>query len=219
MAQQRKSKISKDVKGIKFTTPIGIAAFPRLFTPEPYEKGGKAYYQLTMLFPKDTDLKAMQTHILNAGKEAFGDDPKKWPKGNQGEKVSLPWRDGDKKQDLAGYPGHYYVSGKTEHKPTVVKYVNKDKQRVPVENEDEIHGGNIGRAVFLAKATESGGRYYVSLYLQGFQKLKEGERFGGANVTDDDFEDVDLGEDDESNYEGFEVEESDSDDDDGYDLP
>lgn len=206
------------VKGVLFTTPIGTLSFPKLFKPEQYQNKGDAHYSLTMLFPKSDPeaLKPMQKAIIEAAVEAFGPDKKAWPKGPNNEPVSLPWRDGDRKSDIEGYAGNMTVSGKTKQKPVVVKYVSKTKQREPVTDESEIYGGNIGRAVFRAKATESGGKYYVTLYLQGFQKIEDGTRMGGGASVDleDNFPDIDLGDSDPSNYE-----ESFMDSDDGYEIP
>lgn len=179
-----KPKISKENKGIKFTTPKARLSFPNLFKPVQYEGKGEAYYNCALLFPKKMDLSGMKKAINDAAVEAFG-EKSKWPKG-----LSLPWRDGDD-TDYDGYQGHYSVSCKTKNKPVVV---GKDKE--PIEDASEIYGGLFGRAVLVAKATESGGRYFISLYLQGFQKIEDGPRFGGGINVDEDFDDL---EEDEAN--------------------
>jgi len=191
-----KPKLTKELKGVKFTTPLARLSFPKLFKPEQFQGKGDAYYGCALLFPKNSDLTEMKKSIVKAATEAFGEKAN-WPKG-----LSLPWRDGDDQADYEGYEGHYYVNAKSKRKPVLV---GRDKQ--PIEDEGEIYGGLYGRAVLVAKATESGGKYYVSLYLQGFQKWKDGPQFGGGvNVNDDfadDIEDDDADMEDDSDEMGF----------------
>lgn len=191
-----KPKLSKDLKGVKFTTPLARLSFPKFFKPEQFQGKGDAYFGCALLFPKKSDLTEMKKAVVKAATEAFG-EKSKWPKG-----LLLPWRDGDDQADYEGYEGHYYVNAKSKRKPVLV---NKDKEQITEES--EIYGGLYGRAVLVAKATESGGKYYVSLYLQGFQKWKDGPQFGGGVNIDDDFaddiEDDDLDDDDSDDGMGF----------------
>lgn len=173
-----KIKLSKDLKGVKFTTPLARLSFPKFFKPEQFQGKGEAYFGCALLFPKSADLTEMKKSIVKAAVEAYG-EKSKWPKG-----LSLPWRDGDNQADYEGYTDHFYVNAKSKRKPVLV---NKDKE--PITEESEIYGGLYGRAVLVAKATESGGKYYVSLYLQGFQKWKDGPQFGGGVNVENDFAD------------------------------
>lgn len=183
-----KPKISKDLKGVKFTTPLARLSFPKLFKPEQFQGKGDAYFGCALLFPKSSDLGEMKKAIVKAATEAFGEKAN-WPKD-----LSLPWRDGDDQADYEGYADHYYVNAKTKRKPVIV-----GRDKAPIEDESEIYGGLYGRAVLVAKATESGGKYYVSLYLQGFQKWKDGPQFGGGvNVNDDFADDLDDDMDDDT---------------------
>lgn len=195
-----KHKLPDKLSGVKFTTPKFRLSFPHLFEPTKYDKNSKPAYSIVMLFPKDQDLSSMKKSILSAAKEAFGADRKKWPKG-----LSLPWRDGDDKEDLAGYEGHFYAGAKSYNKPVVV---DRDKNKIEIE--DDIYGGCYARAVLVAKATEAGGKFYITLYLQAVQFIADGERFGGGVNLDEDFDDL---EDDDTDGE-FEEEEIEEDEDD-----
>lgn len=198
MAKKKKGKLPDGLKGVKVNTPMFRLAFPRLFTPEPYEEGGKPVYTATLLLPKESSDKVykemfakMKAGISKAAEEAFGKDKKKWPKG-----LFNPLQDGDSEEkDMSrfeGFADHWYINAKTEWKPLVI---DKTKQRI--ENEDEIYPGCYCDAVIVFKATESAGRFYISAYLQGVRMLKEGENLaGGCSASE--FEDYDFGDDDDS---------------------
>lgn len=198
----KKNKIKDGIKGIKFTTPKFRLSFPHLFTAVAYDKNSKAAFSLAMLFPKDQDLSSMKKSILSAAKEAFGSDKKSWPKN-----LSLPWRDGDDKEDLSGYEDHVYASAKSYNRVVVI---DRDKEKIEIE--DDVYGGCFARAVLVAKATEAGGKFYITLYLQGVQKISDGERFGGGVNVDEDFDDLD--DEDDSENEGSYNEDGDDDDND-----
>jgi len=187
------AKQAQKLEGVKFTTPVFRLSFPKLFKPEQYQGKGEAYFSLTMLFPKDQDLGEMKKAIIKAACEKHGADPKKWKK-----KVKLPWRNGDDKADFGGYEGNFYCSAKSKNKPVVI---NRAKERLGPEDEAEIYAGCYCRAVIVAKATETGGNEFVSLYLQGVQKVKDGDPFGGGVNVDEDFDDLPEDEDDADNYE------------------
>ncbi len=174
----------KKLKGVKLTTPVFIAAFPKLFKPEPYKDGGKASYQMTMLIPKERkeDMKVFQAAATKAAIEAFGTNKAKWPT------VKLPWKDGDEKTDLAGYAGHYFINAKSYNRVVVVGI-----DRQPVIEESEIYGGMYARAVINVKAVSNGSEWFITCYLQGVQKMKDGEPFGGGCDVESDFGDTPEG--------------------------
>lgn len=194
-----KSQVNlKDLQGRSFTTPVGRMSFPALLTPKKYKgkEDATAYYQTAILFPKDQDLTEMRREIKLAAAEKFGKDPKKWPK------ISMPWRDGDKQEDLKGYENHWFVNAKSKRK---VKIVDGKKQ--PVTDEEEIYGGRYCKLALRAKLTTTGAKdeegnvkYFVSLYLQAVQVLTvdgdKGDAFGGGVNIDDVFDTEDTSEDD-----------------------
>lgn len=180
----------KDLKGRSFTTPTGRMSFPALFTPKKYKnkEDATAYYQVAILFPKDQDLTEMRKEIKLAAAEKFGKDPKKWPK------ISMPWRDGDKQEDLKGYEGHWFVNAKSKRKVKIV-----DGRKEQVTDEEEVYGGRYCKLALRAKLTTTGAKdedgnvkYFVSLYLQAVQVLTvdgdKGDSFGGGVNIDDVFD-------------------------------
>ena len=183
-----KFKLPEKLEGIKITTPKGRLSFPHLFEPTKYKEDSKAQYNCTILFPKNEDLSKLKTAMGLAQEQAFGKDKKNWPKN-----INLPWRDGDDKDDYEGYAGNYYLSAKTFNRPPVI-----DRQKQKIEDAEEIYGGCYGRLALVIKVTESGGKYYVTCYLQGVQKLSDGEKFGGGGLdVDSAFDDIDDEENDD----------------------
>jgi hypothetical protein len=186
----KKEKVDlKNIKGRSFTTPIGRLAFPALFKPKAYQEGSKEYYQTSILFDKETDLSDMRREIKLAAAEAFGKDPKTWPK------IEMPWRDGDQKEDLAGYAGCWYVSAKSLRKVKIV-----DGQKQPVTDEEEVYGGRYARIAVRAKLVPNGSSYFVSLYLQAVQVRTvsgdKGDSFAGGVDVDSAFDAEDEVDDD-----------------------
>jgi hypothetical protein len=183
MAKNDLKQKLKEVKGRAFTTPIGRLAFPSLDEPKAYQEGAKAYYQTTILFDKETDLTAMRKEIKLAAAEVFGKDTKKWPA------IEMPWRDGDEKEDLTGYPGTWYVSAKSLRK---VKVVDGQKQPVDAADQDEVFGGRYAVLAVRAKLVSSGTKLFVTLYLQAVQvrtvKGEKGESYSSGVDTDAAFE-------------------------------
>jgi hypothetical protein len=199
MAKQQ----AKKLKGVKFTTPTFRVSFPHLWEPQQFMKNGKPEgkpkYGITMLFPNDMDRSEMNKNIAKAARELFGKDKEQWP-----ESYRSPWRKGDRKKDLAGYPGHMYCQAHTLKAPGVV-----DQKRHAIKEEDDaLYPGCYARAVVVAKAFENGANAGVTLYLQHVQKVADGEAFDGRTNAEDEFEDI------ESDDEEFETDEDDSEDDD-----
>ena len=118
-------KVSKeDREKCKLVTPEFRAAYPHLFRPSAIENSAPKY-SVTGLFPKTTDLSAIQKAMTSSKVAAFGPDKSKWPK------ITTPVTDGDspKYEGKEGYKGHWVIkfSTKEENKPTVV---DKDLQPI-----------------------------------------------------------------------------------------
>ena len=207
MAKQKRSLIKEGSKGVKITTPVFRMSFPKLANAEAFQEGAKKNFSLTMLFDKKQDLAKMKAGIVQAANEAFGGKAK-WPKG-----LSLPWRDGDEKEDFDGYAGHYYCSAKTQQRPVCI---DRDKTKIEVDEiEEKLYGGCYARAVVIAKAVQSGSDYFITLYLQGVQFVRDGERFGGGVNVDEDFDELEELEDDANDPDNYE-DDSDDDNDMGF---
>lgn len=203
----KKSKKTKfdltEVKGVKVTTPKFITSFPKLFKPEAYQGGSRPAYSVLMLFKKDQDISELKKAVTRAKVEAFGKDKTKWPE------IKTPWRDGEEMADYNGFEGMIYANAKTYNRPLVI-----DRNKEKIDNPEDVYPGCIGRAVVVVKATESGGNYFITFYLQGYQKVEDGEPLAGGASTSDfgDLDDED--EDDLNDTEDYEDDDEGDDEDD-----
>lgn len=172
---------SKKAELFEVKTPKFRAAFPEVFRPKAFSLDGDAAdkpkkYSIVMLFDKKTDLKEMKQAAMKAVVSYFGEkykDPKKWPEG-----FKWPFRDGDKRgEELDGYAGHFYVAASSLYRPGIVR---NDSARSEIREEDgEFYAGCYARALLAAQAFDVGVNKGVKFYLQGLQKLGDGEAFGG----------------------------------------
>jgi hypothetical protein len=176
----------------QLVTPKFRVSFPHLFEKEKYEDG-KPKYNVTMLFPKDTDLEPLKQAVKLAKEDKWG---KKKVKG-----LKFPFKDGDALDEdgdpvfaYDGYEGMIAVRASTEFDS--LEIVNRQRQFIT--DSKEVYAGCYGRALIKACAYETPLSKGVTFALVHFQKLDEGERFGGEQVSAHDAFDDDESEESES---------------------
>lgn len=194
-----------DIKLKKVLTPMFRVSFPSLDEPQSY-KGQPPKYKITMLFDKKTtDMKGINAAIKNATIEKFGSDPARWPKS-----LKKPIRDGDMKDDVNGYAGHWFITATSKSKPGLVDYPDRN----PILEKNALYAGSYARAELIAFYYDAEGNKGISFSLQNLQKIKDGKPFSGKKSAQEAFADdasFDTSEDDPSNYSddssdmGFEV--------------
>ena len=159
-------------------------SFPAVFKPQAFE-GQEPKYEVTMLFPKDADISALEA----AAEAAVAD---KWPDEKKRPKnLRMPFTDGDTK-DYDGYEGTTAIKAKTKTKPGLV-----DRAKKPITDESEFYGGCYARASVVAYAYDTAGNKGVAFALNNIQKLRDGEPFGSRSNADSDFDDLPLDDDDD----------------------
>lgn len=162
----------------KVMTPVFRAAFANVFKPQSFN-GGEPKYGVTMVFPKDADLKAMRQLAQKAAKDKWGD---KIPKG-----LRNPFRDGAEKEHLDGFDGTVvFAAATSKYQPGVV-----DKDVQPIIDESEVYSGCFMRATVTAYDYDISGNKGVAFGLQNLQKIKDGPAFGGRTDATEDFDAVD----------------------------
>jgi hypothetical protein len=173
-------------------TPKFRVSFPHLFEKEKYEDG-KPKFNVTMLFPKDTDLEPLKKAALLAKEEKWG---KKKVKG-----LKSPFKDGDAVDEdgdpvfaYDGYEGAIALRASTEYESLEIV----DRQRQFITDPGEVYAGCYGRALVKACAYETPVSRGITFALVHFQKLDEGEPFGGERVSAHDAFDDDVSEETES---------------------
>lgn len=172
------------------TGPVRLS-YCHLFEPHSSFEGQDAKYSTVILIPKtDTvtinKIKAAQQTALQAGIGKFGGTiPKNW-------KNTL--HDGDVEADLdknPEYAGHMYMSVSNKTRPGIV-----DQQVNPIMDQTEVYSGCYARVSMNAFAFNSNGSKGISFGLNHVQKIKDGEPFGNVTRAEDDFDAVDVPEDD-----------------------
>lgn len=171
------------------TAPFRLS-FPHLFKPSAAKGTDNLKFKCQMWFPKSRDgIKPVRALMLQAGAEFFGTkDPKKWPR-NRFKHFEFPLTDGAKLLDKNKEP----VAGAEEY--WILKATRKvDYGAPPVMDktggvqltEEDVYAGMWCRAKLAIGGYNNGENPGIGVYLQGLQKIAEGERFGsGSKVSFD----------------------------------
>lgn len=167
----------------------GILSFPHLFEADNSDMGG-GKYAATVLIPKsDTKQIEMIEDAIEDAKEAGKTE--KWG-GKIPNNLRLPLHDGDD-VDYDGYAGHYYLKLTTKTRPSVV-----GRDMLNIVDPEEVYAGCQVYVSAVIAAYNAGGSKGVSGFLNNVMKYKDGERLGGGKSSaQDDFGDLDLGDDDD----------------------
>lgn len=198
----------KSIEMKKFLTHEFRVSFPSVFEVKQWQGQNPkdAKHEITMLFSKNADLGSvplkkdgktpfckysMKAAVKNAADEKWGAG--KW----DAKKITMPFNDGDDKEDMDGYPGHIYVKAKSKIAPQVHGKDNK-----PIENQADFYAGCYARAELIAFAYEHAGKRGVSFSLQSVQKTKEGESFSGRRDASEAFEAVEDDSESADSYSG-----------------
>lgn len=171
--------MSNTDQSTKFILGPGRLSFPKIFTPNSKEYGGK--YQATLLLPPDYDFGPLKKLMLNVAIAKFGADKSKWPRGMRGPSDII--RDCAEKSNLSGYePGWHFVSAASPDMPGVV-----DATLAKVTDPRDAYPGRWAKMsvnVFAYSNVKHG----VSLGLQNIQLLKHDDAFSSRQRPEDEFE-------------------------------
>lgn len=152
-------------------------SFQKLTTPET-TKDGSLKYSCLLLIPKsDTATVAALEELY---KEALEEGKAKCFGGKIPASVVRPWKDGDLEAEQ--YPemaGHWKLNVATKTKPAMV-----DRMKRTLTNED-IYSGMYARAnINLYPYNYENTKKGITGGLNGIQKLRDGERFGGGGFVE-----------------------------------
>lgn len=190
----------------RLLTPQFRVSFPHVFKPSVMKgTNNPPKYSVTMLFPKDSNIKPLQEVIKQAKIAKFGPNKNDWPEG-----IASPVDDGDdpKHAKKEGYAGHWVLKASTgaDQRPGVF-----DEKVQEIVDPSRFYPGCYAKAYVYAYVWEfpkGSGRFGVSFILDHVQKVADGKSFsskkagteifapvaGGNNDSDevDDDEDVDF---------------------------
>lgn len=166
-------------------TPEFRLAFASIFETSQFDGKGAERYRITMLFPKNVDIKKLKELAKKAAFDKWGDDIP----GN----LRSPFCDGDDKPEWDGHVDHVYVRAISLYKPGIV-----DAQKEPIIDKESFASGDYARAQVHCYAYDKLGNKGVSFGFSNIQKLRDGERFAGGPSAEEAF-DVVEGEEEKDN--------------------
>ena len=173
----------------KVISPVGIASYPYVATPQSPRPGSTANpkYSMTVIFKPGTDLSALKAAANAAAESAYpGKGIALLAKGT----LRSPFRtdcEAKNYKDCATF-----INVRTDKKPGVV-YAYKDATTgkpalIPDDKiADEIYPGCQVKVSLNAFAYNTDGNKGISFGLNNVQKIGEGERLDGRAAADDEF--------------------------------
>lgn len=201
-------------KSVKVTTPIGRLSYPALFSPVDDYSKTKKEYRCELLFDEKADFTKFNDAIDEVLAHKFGPNKKTWPMAD----ISLPLVDQENQIEYltskdkpipdhlkAGNMMSKFKTGADKGAPLIID-INKHE----IADSADVYGGCYGRVLcnlVVNSIPQTDPRtkkklpdlHYVTAYLSAFQKVRDGDAFGGAkaNVSDfDQIDDADLATDD-----------------------
>ena len=154
---------------------------------------GDPKYSVSAIIPK-SDTETIEK-IKRAIEQAKKDSVSKWG-GKVPANLKLPLRDGDidRPEDEA-YADSYFFNANSKQAPQVV-----DKNVQPILDQSEVYSGCYGRISVNFYGFNSNGNRGIAAGLGNIQKLRDGEPLGGRTNAEDDFDAVEV--DDEEDFLG-----------------
>ena len=153
-------------------------------------EGQEPKYSVSAIIPKRD--KATIAKIKKAIEQVKEESAAVW-----GDKVpknlKLPLRDGDidRAEDEA-YENSYFLNANSKQKPQIV-----DNNVQPILEQSEVYSGCYGNISVNFYAYSKNGNKGIAAGLGNIQKLKDGESLGSGSTAAEDFNVVDVDEDDD----------------------
>lgn len=158
-------------RSARFVTPKGRLSYPHLFKPTAFQGEGEPKYSCTLLVAKDAAGNEAIKAIKRLQEQALTDlYPGKRPTNLETWGVS----DGDEADDTNA-AGCWIIKASNKVRPGTV-----DRTSTAIIDESEVYGGCYGRMNLCAKAYGTANKGGVTLELVAFQKVEDGEPFGGS---------------------------------------
>ena len=180
---------STTTQSTKVITGLVRFSYVHVWEPKQMDEGGDKKYSVSLIIPKSDKktLKAIHDAIeaaKEAGKAKFG--------GKIPNNLKSPLRDGDEdRPDDPAYADSFFLTANAKSKPGVV-----DKNRQPIIDQDELYSGCYGHASIIFFAFNTSGNKGVACGLNHLMKVKDGESLGGRSTAENDFENLEIEEDD-----------------------
>lgn len=160
-------------------------SYEHIFKPDAITDGSEPKYSASWIIPKnDPQVKAIKDAIVKALDEKF---PGKRKGGVWPSNMHSPLKDGDELADTnPEYAGCYVLRSSSKNRPKVY-----DRRKLPVSAEDElIYSGCYCNVSLAAAGFDSPAKKGVTIYLNGVQFFRDGDRLAGFDASND-FEELD----------------------------
>ncbi len=171
----------------------GKVRFSYLHVWEPWAgtPGQEPKYSVCLLIPKldFKTSKAIDAAIKAATEQGAAT---KWG-GKVPKNLHIPLRDGDTEKDGEEFTNMYFLNANSKRRPGVV-----DRNRQDIIDRDELKSGDWGVASITFFPYSASGNNGIGVSLNNIMKLQDGQPLGGSVASaEEDFKNVDLGEDDD----------------------
>lgn len=164
-------------------------SYPHLFTPKAANENAEPKYSASLIIPKsDTKtLEKIEKAIETAKQEGIGKFGGKIP-----AVLKEPLRDGDaERPDDPAYADSYFLNASSKNAPGVI-----DQSKRKLTSDDDIYAGCYVRASLNFYAFNASGNRGIAVGLNNVQKWADGERLSGGASADEDFDVIEIEEDD-----------------------
>jgi len=191
-----------DNSATKVITGIVRLSYPAIWEPKSASNGKNKdkekdkKYSASLIIPKSEKktIIAIKNAVAAAKEEGKGS---KW-NGKIPKPLKEPLRDGDEERDDAAYENCYFVNASSSNKPGIVK--KKGGKTVHITDEDEVYAGCWVIASINFYPFNVDGNKGVACGLNNILFVKDGLPLSGGASAEDDFEEVEVPEED---YEDF----------------
>ncbi|WP_432693053.1 DUF2815 family protein [Morganella morganii] len=171
-------------------------AFPELFEATQVNGQGDFKFRATFLIDKKRKdlIDAIEQVIKKVATDKWGAKAESVLKSIRGNSMRFNFRDGDEKAEYDGYADHMYIGASNKARPLVI-----DRDRSPLTAQDgRPYSGCYVNATITLFAYDNQGKG-ISASLGGVQFYRDGDAFAGGGVaSEDDFDDLSVGEEEES---------------------
>ena len=152
--------------------------------------GGEPKYSVSAIIPKSD--KATIKKIREAIEEVKKEDTAVWG-GKVPANLKTPLRDGDEERpDDEAYADSCFFNANSKQKPQVV-----DNKVETILDQSEVYSGCYGNISVNFYAYSANGNKGIAAGLGNIQKLKDGEPLGGRTTAAEDFDEVEMEDDDD----------------------
>ncbi len=165
-------------------------SYPNLFEARAVDEGQEAKYGASLIIDKN-DTKTLEK-IEKAIQAAIDEGKAKFKGGKVPKNLKTPLRDGDEdREDDEAYAGKMFINATSKRKPGMI-----DQRKRKIEDPEDLYPGCYVRASINFFAFNANGNQGIAAGLNNIQKWAEGEPLSGGASAEDEFDELEVEEDD-----------------------